>query len=134
MRTYLYIGIGGFLGAVLRYLIKNWNFININSQFPLNIFLINILGCFVLALFLRIAFDIWKVDPDFRLGVSTGFIGALTTFSTFCRDIVSLILSGYVFLAVVNAILSIVVGILAIYFGDLIGKKLILIFRALKHD
>lgn len=123
MRTYIYIGVGGFLGAVLRYTIKNWQMLNIFSPFPFDIFIINMAGCFALAFFLRLAFDIWEVDPDVRLGISTGFLGAFTTFSTFCRDIVSLFLGGHLFYAATNAILSVTVGAAAVYLGDVCGKR-----------
>ncbi len=125
MRRYLYIGIGGFLGAISRYMLKDWLMLNINDPLHLNIIIINIIGCFIFTYFLRLAIDVWKVDPDIRLGVTTGFIGAFTTFSALCRDTVGLLNSGEILFSIINPLLSVLAGLAAIYLGDLGAKKLI---------
>lgn len=124
MHRYIFIGIGGFLGANLRYLIKNWTVLNIKSSFPVDTLIINSMGCFLLALFLGFAFEILEVDPDLRLGISTGFIGAFTTFSTLCREAVALYFSGESLLSAIYVFLSIAAGMLAIFMGCSISKRL----------
>jgi CrcB protein len=114
-------------------LIKNWPVLHISSQFYLNTVIINIVGCFILSLFLRLAFDIWELDSDLRLGIATGFIGAFTTFSTLCRETVALLLSGAALYSLMNLIISVTAGITAIYLGDICAKK-IMILKELLED
>lgn len=125
MRRYALIGIGGFAGAVLRYTLKNLEALHISSQFYFNTVIINITGCFILAFFLRLVFDIWEIDSDLRLGIASGFIGAFTTFSTLCRETVNLFLGNSVFFSFLNLLLSIAAGLAAIYLGDMAAKKVI---------
>lgn len=125
MRRYIYIGIGGAAGAISRYALKTLEVFHITDRFYLNTLAINITGCFVLAFFLRLAFEILDIDPDLRLGVTTGFIGAFTTFSTFCRDTVNLLFNGDMLFSFINILLSLTAGFAAIYIGDMSAKKLI---------
>ena len=127
MRRYIYIGIGGFLGAILRYVLKNWQVLHLSNKFYLNTVIINIIGCFILAFFLRLAFDIWEIDSDIRLGISTGFIGAFTTFSTLCKEFTVLLFSGDAFFSFFYLLLSIGAGLCAVYLGDASAKKIIII-------
>ncbi len=134
MRRYTYIGFGGFLGAVSRYALKNWQILNISNNLHLNILIINIIGCFILTYFLRLAIDVWAVDPDIRLGISAGFIGAFTTFSTFCRDTVGLLFSGNILFSIINTVLSVIAGLAAIYLGDMCAKKLIKVMELSENN
>jgi len=134
VRRYIYIGFGGSLGAVLRYVLKNWQILHFSSKFYLNTIMINIIGCFVLAFFLRLAFDIWEVDSDFRLGISTGFIGAFTTFSTLCREVSGLLLSGDVIFSLLYLLFSIGAGLCAVYSGDILAKRIIIVKESLENS
>jgi CrcB protein len=125
MRRYIYIGIGGFMGAISRYALKNLHIFPFSNQFYLNTFIINVLGCFILTFFFRLALDFWAIDTDLRLGISTGFVGAFTTFSTLCRETVGLLLAGDVLLSFMNLMLSVMIGLAAIYIGDLSAKTFI---------
>lgn len=82
MRKYLYIGIGGFLGAILRFTVRNVQLADYKGNIPLNTLFVNISGCFFLAFLLAAAFSFLELDADIRLGLSTGLLGAYTTFST----------------------------------------------------
>ena len=80
----LFIAIGGMLGSISRFAIKNIHMWNYHENTSLNTLFINITGSFLLALILTIAFEVWNFDPDILLGIATGFLGAYTTFSTLC--------------------------------------------------
>ena len=123
MRKYIYIGIGGFLGAILRFLSKNMPIYNYHENVPLNTLFINVTGCFVLALVLTVAFEIWKFDADIRLGIGTGFLGAYTTFSTLCKETSELLFKGYYFSAVSYITLSVVLGLAAVYLGVVLARE-----------
>jgi len=90
---YLAVAVAGFLGtitrAVLGKVIKTW----VTIFFPLNTFIINMTGCFILSFFLTLTLERLEINPKLRLAISTGFLGAYTTFSTFAVESINLIRS-----------------------------------------
>lgn len=117
MKKYLFIAIGGALGAILRYYIKNININNFRGAFPSNTFIINITGSLIIAIVLTLAYEIRAFDENIRLGIATGFLGAYTTFSTMCRETVQLFQKGMYFSSVLYILLSSAVGIIFAYLG-----------------
>jgi fluoride exporter len=128
MRKYIYIGLGGFFGAVLRFFIKSSTIFKDNEIFPLDTLLINVLGCFLIALFLTLCIEVMEIDPDIRLGAASGFIGAFTTFSAVCKEVVVLLECEYYFLAISYTLASICLGIIAVYTGMTLAKVMIIKF------
>jgi fluoride exporter len=124
MKKIVFIGVGGFFGAIFRFYIKNLH-LSGGGVFPWNTLLINITGTFVLALILTVAYEVWEFDSAVRLGVATGFLGAYTTFSTMCKEIVGLMGEHYYVSAVSYIILSIGVGLFTGYIGVVIARELI---------
>lgn len=122
MKNYLYIGMFGFLGAILRYFIKNIHIYHYSEVVPINTIIINVTGSFILALILTAAFEVWEIREEIRLGVATGFLGAYTTFSTLCKDTVTLISSGFYFSALSYVAVSILLGLCAVYFGVILAR------------
>lgn len=123
MRKYVFIGIGGFLGAVARYLIKSVQLLNYQGSFPLNTLLINLTGSFLLAFVFTVAAEIRDFDDDIRLGIGTGFIGAYTTFSTMCKESVNLLSGGNYFTALCYILISTLLGLTAVYSGHALARK-----------
>lgn len=123
MRKYIYIGCGSFIGAVLRYLIKGIQIYNYHENVPLNTLFINILGAFIMAFILTIAFEVWTFDSDIRLGVTTGFLGAFTTFSTLCKETVGLMQNGDYFSAISYMTVSVMLGLGAAYLGIVVARE-----------
>jgi CrcB protein len=122
LKKYLFISVGGFIGAVLRYYIKSVELWGFHGNFPLNTLLINIAGCFILALVLTIAYEIRRFDTDLRLGIATGFLGAFTTFSTMCRESVYLFSRGAYHIAISYIALSTMLGLAAVYAGRITAR------------
>ena len=85
----LAVGIGGFFGAVLRYIMGEW--VHTTNGFPLGTLLINLLGCFFLAWFFTLTTKKWTMNPTMKLGIGTGFTGSFTTFSTFSVETLDLL-------------------------------------------
>ena len=125
MKKYIYIGAGGFIGAVLRYILKNIDIFQYTGKMPINTFLINISGSFIIGLFLTLAYEKRDIDENLRLGIVTGFIGAYTTFSTLCKETAGLYTKGSIVYAVLYVILSAVIGLIAVYTGIMAAKKVI---------
>lgn len=125
MRKYIFIAVGGSLGAILRYLIENVHVYNYKEVVPINTLFINLTGSFMLALILTIAFEIWKLDGDIRLGIATGFLGAYTTFSTMCKETVSIMGQGYYYSAISYICFSAMLGLASAYFGVVIAREMV---------
>ena len=123
MRKYLFIAAGGALGAMLRLEVKGIDLYQIAGKMPLNTLLINVIGSFLLALFLTAANERMEWHPDIRLGISVGFIGAFTTFSTMCREITALVYSSNYFYAALYALLSLFLGLMSAWLGVLLARK-----------
>lgn len=124
MRKYLYIGCGSFVGAALRYLIKNIQVCGYQENIPINTLFINVLGSLIIAFISTVAYEVWAFDADLRLGLTTGLLGAFTTFSTLCKESVGLLQSGYYFSAILYMTVSVVLGLSAVYFGVVAARKI----------
>ena len=124
LRKYIFVGGGGFIGAILRYSIEQIQIYNYQEKVPLNTLFINISGAFLLALILTAAFEVWEMDADIRLGITTGLLGAYTTFSTLCKETVGLMQSGDYYSAISYITVSTMLGLGAAYFGVVLSRKI----------
>ena len=122
MENILIIGLGGFIGAVLRYQVSGWAYQAMGTDFPYGTLVVNIAGSFVLGLFLTFAEGKFMVSPVMRSFIAIGILGAFTTFSTFSFETVQLMQSGSYISAVLNIVLSLALGIPAVMGGILIAK------------
>ncbi len=116
------VGIGGAAGSILRYLCQKWISESYHHNFPLATFIINILGCLLIGIFYGLGEKGNILSPQTRLLLITGFCGGFTTFSTFAFENVNLLRIGdnVYFLLYVSG--SIILGIVAVYLGNLITK------------
>ncbi|MGK0464904.1 fluoride efflux transporter CrcB [Clostridium sp.] len=126
MRKYALIAMGGMLGAMLRYFIKNIHIYPYKEFIPINTLFINISGSFVLALTLTVAFEIYEFDADLKLGLATGFLGAYTTFSTLCKQTVNLMNEGYYYSSISYIGFSAIFGFASAYLGVALARKIVL--------
>ena len=122
MDRYLIIGLGGFLGAIARYLVGGFVAERFGSIFPFGTLLINLTGSFVLGFFLAAATDRFWMNGALRLFFAIGFLGAYTTFSTFTFESMALIQQRSYLLAFVNVGASALLGLLATYAGIVLGR------------
>ncbi len=116
------VGIGGFVGSILRYLIS---LIPINEKFvfPIKTLVTNICGAFIIGLIVALALKRPDMDPKTTLLIKTGFCGGFTTFSTFALESSDLIGKGQWGIAGVYMILSVTMCILAVVAAEaLVGK------------
>lgn len=111
MKKYLYIAIGGTLGSLARYGIKTFPWAIWHNGFPLGTLLINLSGSFLLGFFLALTFDYLDMDPDIRIGIATGFFGAYTTFSSYCKESILLLEHGKIVIALSYICLSALLGV-----------------------
>ncbi|MFS0782687.1 fluoride efflux transporter CrcB [Bacillus sp. 1P06AnD] len=113
--VYIYVGLAGALGAVLRYAIGllAWN----GSLFPIATFSINLIGSFLLAWLTTFVFIRTAIPDEWKSAIGTGFIGAFTTFSTLSVETVSLFQGGHALMAVLYAALSMIGGLAMSFLG-----------------
>lgn len=124
MVNVLIIGIGGFLGAIVRYGVALWIGQRWGRNFPLGTFVINITGSFLIGLLMSLFTERFMVNPQWRLLLVVGFLGAYTTFSTFEYETGALLKDGEWLYASLNVILSVVVGFIALKLGEVIAKSI----------
>jgi len=123
MLNVLFIGVGGFIGAVARYGISLWIGQRWGRSFPLGTFMINVSGSFLIGLMMTLMADRFMENPQWRLLLVVGFLGAYTTFSTFEYETGALLKDGEWLFAMMNVILSVVVGFIALKLGEIIAKS-----------
>ncbi|QYO66917.1 fluoride efflux transporter CrcB [Leptolyngbya sp. 7M] len=119
----LAVAAGGAFGSVARYLLNLSPLSSVFDRFPFPTFVINVLGSFLIGLFLILLTDRFEVSDTFRLAVTVGFIGAFTTFSTFEMEIYGLIREGHSLVATGYIIISLATGFLGLLFGIWLGRQ-----------
>jgi fluoride exporter len=124
MMNIFIIGIGGFVGAVARYGLALWIGQRWGRTFPLGTFVINVSGCFLIGLLMTVMAERFTVNPQWRLLLVVGFLGAYTTFSTFEYETGALLKDGEWAFAMLNIILSVIVGFIALKLGEVIAKAI----------
>ncbi len=117
-----YIGAGGFLGAISRFLIAGYVQRLSGSLFPVGTLSVNVLGSFIIG-FMAMFFS-QVVEPEYKALVITGFLGALTTFSTFSLENINLLQDGEFLKAGINITLNVVLTLTATTLGIIIFKKI----------
>ncbi|AST57496.1 chromosome condensation protein [Thermoanaerobacterium thermosaccharolyticum] len=120
---YIYIGIGGFFGAILRYIVSSYYQSILHTVFPIETFFINIFGSFLLSYISNLTLEEFKVNFNIRLAITTGFIGAFTTFSTFTKETMDLLRNGRIAVALIYVLMSILVGFIMSFIGFELGDK-----------
>lgn len=114
----LYVGLGGFVGAILRYGVSGLILKYFKHAFPFGTLTVNVLGCLVLGFLMTIVEDEKHgFSPNARLFVAIGLLGSFTTFSTFGYETVKLLREGDWKVAVAYVATSLIVGLGAVYGG-----------------
>lgn len=120
----LSIGMGGFIGAILRYSISNW--VNISygsSNFPYGTLTVNVIGSFMIGFFF-LYFQQINLSVYQKSLLITGLLGALTTFSTFSLETVLLLQHEQYLKAFSNVVLNVLFSVGATFLGMMIFKSL----------
>lgn len=116
----IFIGVGGFLGAIFRFLISTFVQKIAFSFFPIGTLSVNVLGSFIIG-FLALYFE-QIVSPNYKAFFITGFLGALTTFSTFSLETVSMLQSSEYMKAILNISLNVIFCLIATIGGMILFK------------
>ena len=117
-----YVGLGGFLGSAMRYLVSVYSARLFGTQFPYGTLIVNVGGGFLIGLITGISLPTDLISPDLKLFLVTGIIGGFTTFSTFSNETAGLLAAGSYSLGVLNICLNLFLGLGGVALGGLIAR------------
>lgn len=120
----LYVGIGGFIGASLRYMISTSAARFLGTTMPYGTLIENVLGGFLMGFLMELSFNTELISSDMRLFLTTGILGGLTTFSTFSYETMALINEGSYMLGALNISLNLFLSLI----GVVLGRYLVIFF------
>jgi len=120
---YLFVGLGGAVGSLLRYFIYHIMLKVGGGVFPfLGTLLVNLLGATALGWFTSKLLLSKKLPGPLGAAIGTGLIGSFTTFSTLSSELIALLQDKHYFLAVGYLLISIIGGLIFAFTGFLLGR------------
>ena len=90
----LWVCLAGAFGSGSRYLVGVWAGRSLGTGFPYGTLIVNLAGCFLIAAIMRVALTTTLIPPMLRLALTTGFLGGLTTYSSFNYETLKLLEDG----------------------------------------
>jgi fluoride exporter len=123
MQRFLLICLGGAAGTGARYLVALWSAQRFGSAFPYGTLIVNVVGCFLIALIMHLAMtNAWPAT--LRAALTIGFLGGFTTYSSFNFETTRLIEEGALARALLNVVLTLGGGFAAGVLGLLLARQL----------
>ena len=124
MERFLWICVAGAAGTGARYLIAVWAAQRLGSAFPYGTLVVNLIGCFAIAALMHAALTLgWPATT--RAAVTIGFIGGLTTYSSFNYETMRLVEEGAPMTAALNLALTVVGGFMAGWVGLITAREIL---------
>jgi CrcB protein len=124
MERFFWICLAGAAGTGARYLVALWAAHRFGSAFPYGTLIVNLAGCFGIAAVMHVGLALsWS--PTVRSAITIGFIGGLTTYSSFNYETTRLLEEGAVGAAAANATVTLLGAFVAGWLGVLFAKQLL---------
>lgn len=117
MQVVLFIAGFGALGCLARYYLSGWAYDLLGRSFPYGTFIVNILGAFIIGLVMEFGMRSTLLPVSLRIGLTIGFLGGFTTFSTFSYETFRLLEDGSFFVATTNVLGSVIVCLIFTWLG-----------------
>jgi len=124
LKALIFIAMGGAIGALLRYGASLSVYSFMGRGFPYGTLFVNVTGSLLMGLLSVMMLERFNIGPEWRAAVLVGVLGSFTTFSTFSIETLNLLEQGDVMRAVTNIVLSVLVCLVAVWFGVLIGRQI----------
>lgn len=135
MREMMLVAVGGSLGALTRYGTGVAAAHMLGKGFPWGTLLVNVAGCFIMGIVMSIMADlepgVLKGNPQVRLafdlwhkGIAVGFLGGLTTFSSFGADTLRELSAGRTGVGLANIAANVILSLAAVWLGMLLMRAL----------
>ncbi|MDE1515647.1 MULTISPECIES: fluoride efflux transporter CrcB [Vibrio] len=112
-----FIALGGALGACARFLVSEICITLFGRGFPIGTLAVNVIGSFIMGLLIACIENEWLSPYPWKAVIGFGFLGALTTFSTFSIDNVFLMQQGAFVKMAANILLNVLLSISAAWLG-----------------
>ncbi len=117
MLKLLAVAVGGSIGATTRYVVSTWAAERFGTGFPYGTLIVNVVGCFIIGIFMVATTEKFIINPYWRLIVTVGFVGGLTTFSSFSYETFQLMEDSSLTLVMYNVLSNLVFGFVATWLG-----------------
>lgn len=121
MNTWLLVMLGGSLGAASRYGVGLLTARLWGTSFPWGTLVVNMTGCFLIGVLFALADRFRFLTPDIRVLLITGYLGALTTFSSFTLETVNAGRAGLVMQSLTNILVNNLGGLFLTFLGLRLG-------------
>ncbi len=122
LKKLLLVMCGGALGAISRYTIGLWAVRLGGTGFPWGTLMANLTGCFIIGLLFALAERVRLLTPDLRLFLITGYLGALTTFSSYALETVNAGRTGLMLQPLMNIAVNNIGGLTLTFVGIWVGS------------
>lgn len=117
LNKFVLIMVGGAIGSLLRYLAQGWGQAMTKGTFPIGTMAVNVLGCFVIGALNMVFTERIPIRMEYRIGLTVGLLGGFTTFASFGWETFALANEGQGLRAMMNLLLSVSLGFLAVWAG-----------------
>lgn len=124
MIVVLYIALFGALGCLARYFLSGWAHDLLGRSLPFGTLAVNVVGAFLIGLVMEFSLRSTAVSPELRIGLTIGFLGGFTTFSTFSYETFRLLESAQLPQAAANVLLSVAACLAFTFLGIVAARHL----------
>ncbi|MEI6306222.1 MAG: fluoride efflux transporter CrcB [Deltaproteobacteria bacterium] len=124
MRLVMMIALCGALGCLSRYWLSSWVYTLLGRDFPWGTLVVNVVGAFCIGFIMEFSIRSTLVSPALRTGIAIGFLGGLTTFSTFSYETFRLLEDGDFLKAAANTFASVLLCLFLTWGGIVTARGL----------
>lgn len=121
---YVYIAVFGACGCLARYAVSGWTYRLCGTALPWGTLAVNVVGSFCVGLIMETSMRSSLLLPELRIGLTVGFLGGFTTFSTFSYETMRLLEEGSLLQASGNILLSVLACVLCAGLGIFVARQL----------
>ncbi len=124
MTVIFYIALFGALGCLARYFLSGWVYDLLGASMPYGTLAVNVIGAFLIGLVMEFSLRNAAVSPELRIGLTIGFLGGFTTFSTFSYETFRLLESAQLPGAMANVLLSVTACLAFTFLGVIAARHM----------